>query len=76
MTEPEPHDAHVVLATRIFRKAGVSLLAMQFPRPPEALEALKRFNGVADHFVPPIPWHYFPNQWCRDNWKETYEDYL
>lgn len=67
----DPHDAHVVAASRLFRAAGVTLAAMQYPRPPEALAALRRANGAPDHVVEPLPWRYFPNAWCRDQWTAT-----
>lgn len=65
---PEPHDARVQLAQSIFRRCGFTLHAMQFKRPEGALRALKKFNGLALDFPVPLPWHYFPNEWCRDNW--------
>lgn len=68
---PVQHDAHVVAATKVFRDCGFSLLAMQFKRPPKALVALKRFNGLADDAPVPFAWNYHPNQWCRDRWLET-----
>lgn len=69
MEEPEPHDAHVVEANRVFRDCGFSLAAMQYPRPAAALEALRAFNRVPDGWQHPFAWGYFPNSWCRDNWQ-------
>lgn len=63
----EPADAHVKAALKIFRSAGFTLAAMQYPRPPEALAGLKRFNGVPDDMTVLIAWHYFPNAYMRDN---------
>jgi hypothetical protein len=74
--QPMPHDQHVVDATKVFRNSGFSLAAMQFPRPPEALIALKRFNGLADDAKTPPAWSYFPNAWFRDNWRKCYEDVI
>lgn len=65
-----PHDAHVQVATAIFRKAGFTLAAMQFPRPPESLIALKRFNGLPDDAQVPTAWHYHPNAYCARRWAE------
>lgn len=70
--EPDPHDAHVVLAKKIFRDCGFSLAAMQYPRPPEALVGLRRFNGVPDGHPNPPAWGYFPNAYMRDHWQEYY----
>mgnify|MGYP003387322771 CR=1 FL=1 len=67
----EPHDAHVVLAHKIFRDCGFTLAAMQFKRPPEALTALKRFNGLPDDAKVPFAWKYHPNIWCAQRWAET-----
>lgn len=68
MDEPVPQDAHVVLANKVFRDCGFTIAAMQFPRPPEALIALKRFNGLADDAKVPFAWGYHPNQYCSDFW--------
>ena len=67
----EQHDAHVAQANKVFRDCGFTLAAMQFPRPLEALTALKRFNGLADDAKVPFAWGYHPNKWCRDRWLET-----
>jgi hypothetical protein len=67
----EPHDAHVRAATKLFRDCGFTLDAMQYPRPPEALTALKRFNGLPDDAKVPVAWHYHPNAWCARKWAET-----
>lgn len=72
LPEPEPHDAHVVLATKLFRDCGFSLAAMQYPRPPEALAGLMKFNRCPEGFKPPVAWHYFPNAYMRDNWRKYY----
>jgi hypothetical protein len=64
-----PLDAHVVAATKLFRDVGFTLAAMQYPRPPAALDALRRFNNAPDGWVEPMGWRYFPNAWCRDNWQ-------
>jgi hypothetical protein len=64
------HDAHVTAAHKVFRDVGFTLAAMQYKRPPEALAALKRFNGVSNDYSPPFAWAYFPNAWCRDNWRK------
>lgn len=69
--EPEPHDAHVVLANKLFRDVGFTISAMQFKRPPEALAALRAFNRVPDTWKHPFPWNYHPNEWCRDRWLQT-----
>jgi len=68
--EPEPHDAHVRRANKVFRDCGFTLAAMQYPRPPEALVALKRFNGLADDAKVPFAWGYHPNARCRDLWRD------
>ncbi len=70
-TEPtalEPHDAHVQLATTLFRSCGFTLAALAYPRPTEALVALKRFNGLSDDAKTPVAWNYHPNAYCRDFW--------
>lgn len=67
MIVEEPHDAHVQLANGLFRSAGFTLAAMQYPRSEQSLLALKRFNGVPDAMKPPVAWHYHPNTWCRDH---------
>ncbi len=71
LTDSEPHDAHVRLANKTFRDCGFTLAAMQYKRPPEALVALKRFNGLPDDAKVPFAWNYHPNAWCRDRWLET-----
>lgn len=68
MIEPEPHDAHVTAAHKAFRDCGFTLAAMQFKRPPEALAALKAFNGLDYEAKVPFAWNYHPNSWCRDLW--------
>lgn len=72
--EPEPHDAHVRLAVKTFRDVGFTLAAIQHKRPPEALEALRRFNRVPDNWKHPFAWNYFPNAFMRDNWRTEYAD--
>ncbi|NVD45549.1 hypothetical protein [Qipengyuania atrilutea] len=72
MDEPAPHDAHVQAATKLFRDCGFTLHAMQFPRSPEALVGLKRFNGLADDAKVPFAWGYHPNAYMRDNWQRYY----
>lgn len=72
MIEPEPHDAHVILANKRFRDCGFTLAAMQYPRPVEALNALKAFNGLKPEAKVPHAWGYFPNPFCRDNWRMMY----
>lgn len=70
--EPEPHDAHVVLANKLFRDAGWSLAAMQYKRCPAALEGLRGFNKAPDNWVHPYAWNYFPNKYMQDNWRKYY----
>lgn len=70
-TEPEPHDAHVQAAHKVFRDCGFSLAAMAFKRPPEALAALRAFNRVPDGWQHPFAWGYHPNEWCARRWAET-----
>ena len=70
--EPEPHDAHVVLAAKLFRDCGFSLDAMQFKRTPEALQGLRNFNRVTDSVTLPFAWRYHPNAYMRDNWRNYY----
>lgn len=65
---PEPHDAHVVLAKKLFRDCGFTIEAMRYKRPLGALIALKRFNRVPDDWKHPIAWEYHPNAYCRDFW--------
>ena len=71
MTAPEPHDAHVRQASKLFRDCGYTLAAMRYPAPPEAVIALKRFNGLADAAPVPVAWTYHPNAWLRDRWLEA-----
>ncbi len=68
----ENADAHVILANKIFRAAGFSLTAMQFPRSEEALKGLLRFNRAPVGFKEPFAWRYFPNAYMRDNWQKYY----
>ncbi len=70
--EPEPQDAHVQLANKIFRDVGFSLAAMQFKREPAALEGIKRFNRVPDNWKHPFAWNYHPNIYMRNNWRKYY----
>jgi len=65
-------EGHVTAARKVFRDCGFTLAAMQFPRPPEALSALKRFNGLPDDAKVPTAWDYFPNAYMRDNWRGLY----
>lgn len=72
MTRYEDHDAHIQLAHQVFRSCGFTLGAMRYPRPPEALEGLRRFNNVPDTWTEPFAWRYFPNEHMRDNWRRYY----
>jgi hypothetical protein len=72
--EPPSQDAHVVAANKVFRDVGFTLAAIQWPRPLEALAALRKFNRVPDTWVEPFGWRYFPNEWLRDNWRLTYPE--
>lgn len=67
--EAEPRDAHVQQAHKLFRDCGFTLMAMQFKRSPESLQALRDFNRAPENWAHPIPWEYHPNEWCarRDN---------
>lgn len=69
--EPLPYDAHVVLADKVFRDVGFTLAAMQWPRPPEALQALRDFNNVPANWQHPFAWGYHPNAWCAKRWAEA-----
>lgn len=71
LDEIEPHDAHVQAAHKVFRNCGFTIAAMQYPRSPEALVALKRFNGLPDDAKVPPAWNYHPNAWCARRWEET-----
>lgn len=76
MTEiVEPHHAHIDAATKVFRDCGFTLAAMQYKRPPAALEELRRFNRVPDGHPTPFAWGYFPNPYMRDNWQFYYGDF-
>lgn len=66
---PEPHDAHTEAASKLFRDCGFTLAAMQFKRSPEALVALKRYNGLAPDAKVPFAWGYHPNAYCAHNWR-------
>lgn len=68
MTADEEPNAHVVLATKLFRDCGFTLAAMQFPRPEAALVALKKANGLPADAKVPLAWGYFPNAYMRNNW--------
>ncbi len=59
-----------------FRKCGWTEDALNYPRPPEAVIALKRLNGLADDAPYPPTWDYFPNAWVRDNWRNLYAPFL
>ncbi len=61
-----------VAAPEQFRAAGMTAEAVNYPRPAKALIALKRLNGISDDAPVPPAWHYFPNAWCRDNWRALY----
>ncbi|MCR4297228.1 MAG: hypothetical protein NUV75_00535 [Gallionella sp.] len=67
----EQHDAHVQLAHKAFRDCGFTIAAMQYPRPPEALNALKAFNGLPPDAAVPFAWGYHPNEWCAKKWATT-----
>jgi hypothetical protein len=67
MTTPTPEQ---------FRAAGMTAEAVNYPRPPDALAALRRLNGLPDHVPHPPAWAYFPNAWCRDNWRYLYAPFL
>lgn len=71
---PLPHDAHVQDAHKAFRDCGFSIDAMQYRRPAEALAAFRRHHRVPDGWKHPFAWNYFPNEWCRDNWRSMYGD--
>ena len=68
----DPHHSHIDLANKVFRDCGFSIAAMQYPRSPEALVGLKRFNGLKDDVKTPFAWGYFPNSYVRDNWAKYY----
>ena len=73
MTEAEPppqQDAHVQAASKLFRDCGFTLAAMQYPRPPEALAALRAFNRAPEDWQHPFAWNYHPNEWCARKWME------
>lgn len=72
ITDPEPQDAHVQLANKLFRDVGFTLAAMQYKRCPAALEGLKRFHRVPENWVHPFAWNYHPNAYMRDNWRKYY----
>lgn len=65
----EPHDAHIEAASKLFRDCGFTLAAMQFKRSPEALIALKRYNGLAPDAKVPFAWGYHPNAYSAHNWR-------
>lgn len=71
MMEKTPHDAHVQAAHKTFRDCGFTLAAMQLKRPPEALIALKRFNGLPDDAPVPFAWNYHPNAYCAAFWRDN-----
>ena len=68
----EQHNAHVLEANKIFRDCGFTLAAMQYKRPPEALDGLKRFNRLTPETKVPFAFGYFPNAYFRDNWRAYY----
>lgn len=68
---PEPHDAHVQAASKEFRDCGFTLAAMEFKRPPEALQALRDYNRAPADWKHPFAWNYHPNEWCAHRWAET-----
>ena len=68
-------DAHVQAASAVFRSCGFTLAAMQYKRPADALEALRRFNGVPAGVKTPFAWGYFPNAYMRDNWRSLYGEF-
>lgn len=72
IAEPEPRDAHVQAAIKVFRDCGFTIAAMQFKRLPEALAGLKQFNGLKPDTKTPFAWGYFPNAYMRDNWRKYY----
>lgn len=72
IAEPLQHDAHVVQTRKLFRDCGFDIGAMRYPRTPEALAGLMRFNGVPPGTKVPPAWHYFPNAYMRDNWHRYY----
>jgi hypothetical protein len=66
------NDHHVQAANKLFRDAGVTIAAMQWPRCADAIAAIRRFNGLPDTAPTPVTWRYHPNQWCAANWRKTY----
>lgn len=68
----EQHDSHVAVANKLFRDCGFTLAAMQYPRSPDALAAIKRANGLPADAKVPVAWGYFPNAHMRDNWQRYY----
>lgn len=66
------NDHHVLAANKLFRDAGVTIAAMQWPMCDEGIAAIRRFNRLPDHVPTPFAWRYWPNQWCADNWRKTH----
>jgi len=66
----EAHEAHVALASKTFRDVGFTLAAMQWKRTPEALQALRDFNGVPENWLHPFAWGYHPNEYRARFWEE------
>jgi hypothetical protein len=69
--EPQPHDAHVQQAHKLFRASCVTLAAMQYPRTPAAFQALCDWNNLKDPSKAPFPWRFHPNAALRDKWLAT-----
>lgn len=69
------YDAHVLQTHDLFRRAGFTLAAMEFPMGEREFDARCRFNGLpADKLhLAPVPWRYFPNAGMKA-WWETKSD--
>jgi hypothetical protein len=57
-------------APPLFRAAGFSGAAREFPRSELAIYLLCAFNGI-ERQIAPKTWEFHPNEWSRDAWERV-----
>lgn len=67
--EPEPYDAHIRAAAKVFRDVGFTLAAMQWKRGPREIAMLREFNNVPAATPTPRGWLYYPNAAMKAFWE-------
>jgi hypothetical protein len=66
MTSELQLDHHIVQTHDMFRAAGFTLAAIQYPLSEAAVAWLLKFNGAPDGWKSPHAWRYAPNQTMRE----------